>query len=411
MTDNQQNNKSRKKLVVLVLISLFVIFVAVRAINKYSTGAESLKGDVVRDKWPVNVETIKPATFVQRVISNGILSPLEEASLSCEVAAKVREIKADLGDRVKKGKVLINIDGSAYYLNREAAKAQLAEASANATFQKETLIRKEALAKEGHISKEELEQAQAASKSAKAMVRTAKANLNIAQRNVGETSIRAPFTGRVSSRSVSPGEMVSPGIPLITIIQDHVMKVDLALSEREIMLVHKDMTVKVNFPSIPGKIFQGKITRIGVAADRASGSFPVRIEIDNSNYELLSGMRANLEIELKIVKDSIVLTRDHIVKIAGSNFAFIAQEQEGEMIAKAIKVEIQDTFGQDVLIASGLEMGQKLVVVGQNSLKDNTPILIIEQDGIPVHTPAADSPGDDKSDSPTPSSDSEESSE
>jgi len=403
MAENEQNGRRNKKLVILVLVCIFAALASIRAINKCSTQAETIDGEGVRENWPVNIINLKTTTFIEKIVSNGILSSLEQASLSCEVAAKVKTIRADLGDRVEKGKVLIGLDGSAYYLNLEAAKAQLAEARATAKFHNETYARKQTLAKAGHISKEELEQAEAAAKSGKAVVRTAKANLNIARRNMGETSIRAPFTGRISSRNVGPGEMVSPGVVLITVEMDHVMKVDLALSETEVKKVKAGMDVTIKIPAMPEKSFLGKITRIGVAADRSSGAFPVRVEIDNGDFELLSGMRANLEIELNKATDSIVLSRDIIVKKNGKDVVYIIgkDNKEGKAIAKEVPVIIANSSGQNMLISSGLKEGQQLIVVGQHSLKDNLPVVVIEVDGKPYKEPGKDSSTED-SNSPAP---------
>ena len=373
--------KSRKRLLLIVLATVLALFVLFSIFNRLMTHSEKIEGNISRDTWPVNVRTVTPNPFSEKILGTGILQPMEEAVLSSEVAGKVLQIKADFGDRVKKGQTLVRIDPSAYSLNKQSAQAQLSESQSSMEVSHDQLLRKEKLAKLGHVSREELDLARNSYTAAKARVKSAKAGLAIANRNLRETTIRAPFAGRISSRTSSPGEMISPGTPVITTVKDDVIRVDLALSENQITRVSAGMSAQIILPAMNNKMFEGIVTRVGVAADRSSGSFPVRIEIDNHRFELLSGMRASIKIVLDQKDNSIVISRDFLEKANGHEGVFVVEEKDGKSIARFSPVTLGGSDGMNVLVLSGLKPGQSLVIVGQQSIKDGSQLLIVERDG------------------------------
>lgn len=378
-----------KWLMFLGVIGFIAIITVVSIFNRSTNVSEKVTSDLERDAWPVNVMTVEPQAFTKRIKARGIILPLEEAALSSEISARALTIMADLGDRVEKGQELIRLESSAYALNVEAAKAQVEQAQANDKLSAEHFMRLAKLAEAGHVSQEELDNASASAQGAKAVLNSALASFKMAQRNLNETSIRAPFAGQVSSRSISPGSMVSPGLPIITVVQDETMRLDLALTETDIKLVKVGLPVSIYTPVMPDRVFDGKVTRIGLAAQKSTGSFPVRVEIDNQDLELLSGMRCDAEIKLTTTDGVIVITRDHLVTRDKQDGVFIAQEEDGNQTAKFSVVKIQNTDGENVHIDSGMAAGQLLVVVGQQSLKDGSKLVITEKDGQLVKQEAA----------------------
>ncbi len=372
---------NRKRLVVFGLVAIFLVLILVAVLNRMTSSSDSLKGELTREQWPVSIRTVKPEPFVKRIKANGILQAMEETAMAPEVSAKVASIEADLGDRVKKGQVLIRLDASAYKLGLNSAQAQYAQAKAALELAADQYDRTKKLADKNLISDEALDQASTNFEASKAQKRVAQANLSIAKRNLKETGIRAPFDGRISARNASPGELASPGVPIISVVKDQVLKIDLALSEMEIKEVKNGMAAVITLPSMPGKEFAGTVTRVGVAADRSSGSFPVRVVIDNSDFELLSGMRAKIDIELKRYLEAVIVTRDNIVEFNNQDAVYVAEEKEDKTVARTQLVELGERDGERVRVVSGLNPGDQLIIVGQQSIKGGARLLIIEKDG------------------------------
>ncbi|MHA1569347.1 MAG: efflux RND transporter periplasmic adaptor subunit [Alphaproteobacteria bacterium] len=390
----RKSGESRTRLVLLVVGGLLVIGIVFAYFNRQMRVAEKLGGEETREVWPVDLREVVAEPFVERLLATGTLLPMEEATLTSEVAARVRSVRVDLGDAVRRGRVIAVLDPSNYRLAQESAAAQLAAAQTAAKLASDQYERAKKLAAAGHLSAVELDQARTNAESTAAQVQIAQAALNTAERNLRETIIRAPFTGHVSARHVSPGELASPGTPIVTVVKDSVLRIDVALAEDEVGRIQIGMTAQVTVTAAPGRDFTGRITRVGAAADRASGSFPVRVELDNSRGELLAGMRATVAIELSRQEGAIVVTRDHVVANNGGDAVFVAVEGSDGHVASLRPVVLGPRDGQRVLIREGLNEGDWLIVVGQRSVTEGSRLRIVHRNGEPVKAaePPAETP-------------------
>jgi len=382
----------RRKAVILIAVLIFIIALIFAVINRTVSVSERLTGAVKRNAWPVDVQTLRPQEFVERVNASGVVEPSEEATLTAEVSARVVSIRADLGDTVRKGRTLVVLDSSNYRLAEKQAKAQLASAEAGNKLAQDNYVRAKKLAAQGHVTQAQLEEAETNANAAAASLMMARTAVQSARRNLGETVVRAPFAGRVSARLVSPGELVAPGTPVITVVKDATMRIDLALSEMEIKQVKPGMAAQVLVPALPDRTFDGEVTRVGVAADRASGGFPVQVEIDNADGELLAGMRATVSVVIDRVQGAVVVVRDQVVTVNGGDAVFVVNEDENGFFATAKPVTLGPRDGQRVLVLTGLQVGEQIVVVGHRSLVDGSRLEIVHRNGKRVEPPATPTP-------------------
>lgn len=389
MKANRTGN-GRRRLVVLVLLGVLAAAIAFAYYNRNVRVSEKLGGDHQRETWPVDVRTIEPELFIERITATGILQAQEEAMLTAEVSAKVRSIRADLGDKVRQGQALVVLDQATYALTRQSAAAELSSAKSAAKLADEDYKRAKKLFAKGHISQAEMDQIRTQHDAATARLQLAEASYGLAARNLNETVIRAPFSGRVSARSASVGELAAPGTPILTVVKDAVLKVDLALSEMEVMRAQPGMPVSVTLPALSDEEFVGRVTRVGVAADKASGSFPVRVEIDNADGRLMAGMRCAVAVELARIPESIAIVRDQVVQLNGMQGAYVAVEAEGGYVAQARPLKLGPRDSERVLVEEGLAPGDLLVVIGQRSINDGSKLQIVNRDGVRVEPPAAE---------------------
>ncbi len=389
MKANRTGN-GRRRLVVLVLLGVLAAAIAFAYYNRNVRVSEKLGGDHQRETWPVDVRTIEPELFIERITATGILQAQEEAMLTAEVSAKVRSIRADLGDKVRQGQALVVLDQATYALTRQSAAAELSSAKSAAKLADEDYKRAKKLFAKGHISQAEMDQIRTQHDAATARLQLAEASYGLAARNLNETVIRAPFSGRVSARSASVGELAAPGTPILTVVKDAVLKVDLALSEMEVMRAQPGMPVSVTLPALSDEEFVGRVTRVGVAADKASGSFPVRVEIDNADGRLMAGMRCAVAVELAQIPESVVIVRDQVVQLNGMQGAYVAVEAEGGYVAQARPLKLGPRDSERVLVEEGLAPGDLLVVIGQRSINDGSKLQIVNRDGVRVEPPAAE---------------------
>lgn len=391
MKKNQAGN-GRRRLVVLILLGVLFAAIAFAYYNRSIRVAEKLVGDSQRDAWPVDVRTIHTETFVERIKASGILQAQEESVLTAEVSAKVTAIRADLGDAVRRGQALVVLDRSTYVLTKKSAEAELSSAKTVANLAGDELARAEKLFAKGHLSQAEMDRLRAEYDSTAARLKLAEVSNGLAARNLRETVIRAPFSGRVSARMSSIGELVAPGTPIITVVKDATLKIDIALSEMEVMRTRPNMPVAVFLPALAADEFTGRVTRVGVAAEKASGAFPVRVEIDNADGRLMAGMRCAVAIELARIPESIVVIRDQVVQLNGEQGVYVAVPAAEGYIAQARPLKLGARDGERVLIAEGLTVGDLLVVIGQRSINDGSKLQIVHRDGERVKVPSSEAP-------------------
>lgn len=208
------------------------------------------------------------------------------------------------------------------------------------------------------------------------MVRQAMASEQIAKKGLTDTRLYAPFSGYVSQKQVEVGTNVVPGMPVIKLVKiDHV-KVTMSVPEEEISTISKEQKIHVTVAALDGRRFTATVTEKGVTDAPLSRSYEVKAVIPNPRHELLPGMIANVEgvkTTPQKMRTSITLPAN-IIQIDADNKPFVWTVEGG----KAVKtyVTLGDNAGNDVMITSGLTLGDKVIVEGQQ--KVSTGMLVKE---------------------------------
>jgi len=353
-----------------VVILIFAVVLSIALFNKKIRQPDVLVTSMDREAWPVKVSKVERSELVQTLVASGTLEPRHEVTVTAEVTGKVVTILADLGDRVSKGQRLLELDTEPLQLALRTAKAQLAAAEAALANSAQDLKRKEELFAKDHISSQEVELQRLVHRNNQANIEMAKVAVDNAQRNLRESGIRSPIDGLLAERFVDLGEYVLPQMPLCTVVESSVLKLTLGLSELQIGRVESEAPVSISMEALPGRVFPGIVSRIGVAADRLSGAFPVEVLIENAGGELLPGMSASATIETNRHKNVIAVSRDVVLETAEGQVLFVV---EGDTAIRR-KVLLGPSDGRAVVIETGLSEGELLVVAGQTNLSDGTPI-------------------------------------
>ncbi len=201
--------------------------------------------------------------------------PLTETTLSSEIAARIEKIQVDIGDRFNSGKTLIIFDCEMYKVQREKAQAELEEAV-------KILEVNRRLEKLNSVS--ELEMAVSLSR-----MQRAKAELSLRESQVKKCAIYAPFTGRIVKRNANPFQYVSPGEPLLEIIDDLNLTAQLLIPSKWLKWVKKSLSFTVHIDET-GKNYTAIVTAIGARVDPVSQTLEIRASIKGNHPELLAGM-------------------------------------------------------------------------------------------------------------------------
>jgi RND family efflux transporter MFP subunit len=188
------------------------------------------------------------------------------------------------------------------------------------------------------------------------------------------TQIVAPFSGEIVRRNVDSGALVSPSTPLVTLVHLETLKVVANVLEKDIALVKVGMKAKVLPEAYPDKPFEGTIVRINKALDLATRTLQAEINIPNPGHLLKPGMFARIEVALKEKPNTLAVPREAVFEEGGKRFVFVVDGSQA--FRRAVVTGIEQS--QLIEVVEGLKDGDKVVIRGQESLRDGSSIRVIE---------------------------------
>ena len=358
----------------------------------------------------VKVEAAELRDVRRAVDVVGTLSAREDVVVSAEIAGRVSNLRHDLGDRVDTGEVLVELDREKAQYGVEAQRAALAQARAkygasesgdlpplekvpevvSATSQladaKQRLDRAKSLSERSIVSKSDLDTAQttydtavAAHEQALASARQLRADieakgsaLRLAERDLRDTSIKAPFQGFVAERRVSLGQYLQPQTPVMRIVQLHPLKVTAEIPEKFApwMQTGRDLTVRVD--AFPTETFQGHIVRIGPSVNLQSRAFAIEGEVPNSDGRLKPGTFARVQITTDHIDRAITIPAASVQSRYGTNRVFVVSN--GALQGK--EVVLGDRLGDRVEVSSGIDAGMTVVATDVEQLADGMKVTV-----------------------------------
>ncbi|MFQ1772426.1 efflux RND transporter periplasmic adaptor subunit [Aeromonas veronii] len=335
-------------------------------------------------EFPVTAMVTKAQDWVPTIEAIGFIEPNQGVTLSTELAGTIDAITFESGKPVKADQLLLSLDSTVERANLRASQAKLPAAKAK-------FDRFQNLYKTSSISKEQLDEAEAAYRSLEADIESLKAT--IARREV-----RAPFSGVVGLRNVFLGQYLQPGTDIVRLEDTSVMRLRFTVPQTDISKIKLGQTIKINVDAYPQTQFDGHISAIEPAVNFQSGLIQVQADIPNNDGQLRSGMFARASIILPTVKDQIVIPQSAIsFTLYGQNVYVLKEgeetDKEGNKVkvlrAKQVVVKAGERRGNDVHVLSGIQAGDQIVLSGQVRLSNDTKVHVVENDAlaVPAQTP------------------------
>lgn len=360
--------KSRSVILWRGIGSLALLFVSCGG----SDGPSGETSESLEKEVPVEIMTIEKGTLTQKITATGSVAAWREVMVGSETSGRITQWWVDVGDWRDAGEPIAQVDDELRRLAVEQGKAQLLMGEAQHERAEQDLARGESLYTERSIASVDIDGARLQEKIARANLDQTRAALRMAERHLRDTVIRSPIAGRVAQRLVEIGEMVAPGTPVATIVDITKVKVLIGVSEEDIVRVHKGQRVWVTVDAYPDRVFEGAAATVGITADPGTRSFTMEIEIDNQDEALKPGMVARTEIVFQHYKEVIVVSQGAIVKRGEEKVVFVS---DGDR-ARRRTVHLGPQEDQRVIVTSGLRVGDRLILLGQNELEDGTRIRV-----------------------------------
>ena len=330
-----------------------------------STGKKDQSGDGEKeqkiDAIPVEVTTINKGTISAYILLSTNLETEKMTNIYSRIQGVVEKIYAQEGDRVGKNQVLLQLEGEEHRLAEERAHLNYLQSESE-------FNRLKTMFEEDLLSKEEFEKARYTTEGLKVDWDQAKLNFSY-------TKIKSPISGIVGDRSVKIGDRIQPTQQLYTVINTDEMIAVVYTPEKELGNVRKGQTAYISSENIVDKRFTGWIKRVSPVVDPQSGTFKVTIGVKNLENQLRSGMFVNAHIVIDTHEDVVLIPKTAIVYENEMMNIFVVRDSIAHKVA--LDVGFQDH--EKVESLSKIEEGDKVIVVGQAGLKDQTKVKIVSE--------------------------------
>lgn len=312
----------------------------------------------------VEVAELTREDFREEVRLTGVAWANRDVQIAAEESGVVREVMVEKGSWVEAGEPILRIDDS-------VLAAQVAQARAQAELNEQTWERRKRLWEEDRVGSE------LAYLEARFAAEQATANLTGLEARLARTTIRAPFAGILESRTVELGSMVSPGQTVGRVVDLSRVKVVAGVPERYAPDIVRGSDAVVHFDVLPEESYPAQVDYVGATVNPANRTFPIEIEMANPGAEVKPEMVANVVVERRTLENAIVVPQDALVRVEDGYVVFVADSADGRPIARERKVELGPSQGNRVVVASGLEAGERLIVLGQRSVAAGDRINVV----------------------------------
>ena len=325
------------------------------------TGAGSARA-AVRNATPVVVAEIQRGPFLETLEGLGTVKANESVTLNPTVKDRVTDILFEDGDSVKAGQVLVK-------LSDEEEKSLLKEAKAAFKEQQLQYNRVRNLVQRKAVSQAQLEEAEGLLKRAEAQVSNLEARLS-------DYTIRAPFSGVLGIRQVSPGAVVDTDTVITTLDDLSVVHIDFSAPETYMSELRPGLPVTARSKAYPDRIFEGKVAVVDTRVDPVSRSVVVRAHIPNPDHALKPGMLLTVDV-IRRETETLMVPEEAIFMEKERKFVWVLDENNG---VTRREITTDRRRPGDVEVLSGLEIGDRVIVQGVNRVREGSSVDVAQVD-------------------------------
>lgn len=368
-----------KRIAILIFLSTLLILSGCRR------GAETAEETPV----PVQVFTVHPDSISTYLEVTGSLEAGNDALVYSKLSDKLIEIRKNVGDWVKKDEIIAVLENRLGEEGMNQARAALRSMEARYRQIKSDYERYERLYREKAVSDQQWEKIRSAMQEAEANLTQLRAAYHQAKEQYENSFIKAPFDGRVGSLFFDEGQTVPMGQPVVRIVNTRLMKARLNIPDIHLHKLRVGQQVLAEFPSLPGKVFRGRINRIDSAIDPMSRTARAEVIFANETSLLQSGMYGLFRVETEkrsqaiVVPDNAIITQTEVrvdtttgeIYSHPRHFVFVVEDS----MAKFTRVRMGLESRNRVEIVEGLKEGDRVIVVGQKVVKDEQPVRIVRK--------------------------------
>lgn len=328
---------------------------ALLAVSCGNKSEEKAEATQAQEKVQVKIAKVTSADIPQTETYTATVESDVKNNIAPNASYRIEKIYVEVGDQVRKGQVLVQLDAS----SMQQMKLQLEN-------QKVEFGRTEQLYQVGGASKAEYD--------------NAKMQLDVISTQykqlVENTQLLSPISGVVTARNYDNGDLYSSGAgPVLTIEQTNPVKVMVNISEEYYKKVYKGMTVDIALDAYKGEAFSGKVTVVYPTIDVTTHTFPVEVTISNSAQKVRPGMFARATVNFGSL-NHVLVPDEALVKQIGAGDRYVYVYKDGKVSYN--KVELGQHIGTNYEIISGVNPGDEVVIAGQARLANGKEVEVVK---------------------------------
>jgi multidrug efflux pump subunit AcrA (membrane-fusion protein) len=402
---------------------------------------------------PVKVQVVeRDPSEINAKIFNGVAEGIDDITISFRVAGTLNTMPGRVGDIRKKGEVIATLDTRDFNFSVSNLEGQLETAEAEMDVlqsgaRREDILKLEAKLlsfkstfRTSQLEYQRVQQLYANDAASKARLDTAKADMDLAEANLKaeeqeyqialtggreediraqtakmrsikanldqaiadryDTTLRMPYDGVISIKHTSNFEEIKKGEEIYDVVALDRIEVKISIPDTFISYVKKGQTVQTEFLPLPDKKYQGKVTKVGLAADKATLTYPVWVEIPNPKREILAGMSAEVSMQFQGMAASLPLLPIHSViedKVSKSRYVWLFDPETST--AKRRNISIGKIEQNEIEVIQGINKGDTVIVAGLDRLIEGMEVRLYKKENPSVGETVMENPEPSKEDS------------
>lgn len=355
-------------------------------LNRATPNQGALVQEVQQAERPVQTLVARPSALLETLDLAGALEAIRDVMLTAEVGGKVLDIHKHLGDACAKGESILQLDAETYRLALAEAEAALAQAQTAHQEATRDLQRARQLRAKELVSQRELERGEARAATAAATVARAESSAQLARRSLRETAIRCPFDAVIAERLVNEGQLLGPQTAVARVVDNTALELSLSASAAELGRLKKGQIVDVFDRAAPNAKLRGTVSHLGIAADRTTRTFPVKVAVEPAPHGPKPGQLVQASIQIANHSDALAVPLAALDQDTGTPRVWRVVDGR----AQPVNIEIGAQAMGRVLVAAGLEPGDEVIVVGGRGLQANQQVKVIHRVDGPELEPSRD---------------------
>lgn len=355
--------------------SFLTVLIVLLILTSTST---SMAGEAGKNMKPPPVP-VKVALVEVKMVSNqismvGTAEAIAKSIVASEVSGVVEDFPVQAGDFIKKGQSLVRLKDTEMHLRLKGYIAAREKVRADLENAEKELSRLRQLKDTNSIAERKYDGALFVRQALSQVLFQREAEIEHLEYEISQKKVFAPFSGFVAEEHTQIGEYVKPGDPVVTLVDLGQIRITVDVPERYVVMLPQRGKVSVLIKSFSSEPFPGNIYAVLPQGDPDSRTFPVRINLENPNFKIKSGMEATVTFNLTGNKSALLVPKDAVVTAGNNRLVFSVVSGK----AIPVNVNIFGYYDGNVAIDGNLKPGDRVVVRGNERLRPGQSVTIIK---------------------------------